>query len=162
VRGRCSWATAAGLWPVARFPAPLRGLPVGFVADGGRPDWARLPEALGLSFALLGAMLATGAWASARFPYSVPQEGYKNVAPGQAGPAWISLVGGMVVAAALCVPVIALTVRVNAGEGGEQWRWPLLPAGTAYGAALTLLGLRPATPRTAGRLPEILTSVSKG
>ncbi len=44
-------------------------------------DWARLPEALGLSFALLGAMLATGAWTSARFPYSVPQEGYKNVAP---------------------------------------------------------------------------------
>ena len=52
---------------------------------------------------------------------------------------------------------------MNAGEGGEQWRWLLLlPAGTAYGAALTLLGLRPAAPRTAGRLPEILTSVSKG
>ncbi|MFI2910786.1 transporter [Streptomyces sp. PDY-4] len=125
-------------------------------------DWARLPEALGLSFALLGAMLATGAWASARFPYSIPQEGYKNVAPGQAGLAWISLVGGMVVAAALCVPVIALTVWVNVGEGGEQWRWLLLPAGTAYGAALTLLGLRLAAPRTAGRLPEILTAVSKG
>ncbi|MCZ9341391.1 transporter, partial [Streptomyces sp. TRM76130] len=47
-------------------------------------DWARLPQALGLSLALLGAMLATGAWASARFPYSVPQDGYKNVVPGQA------------------------------------------------------------------------------
>ncbi len=48
-------------------------------------DWTRLPEALGLSFALLGAMLATGAWTSARFPYSVPQDGYKNVAPARSG-----------------------------------------------------------------------------
>lgn len=125
-------------------------------------DWARLPEALGLSFALLGAMLATGAWASARFPYSIPQEGHKNVAPGQAGLAWISLFGGMVAAAVLCVPVIALTVWLNITEGGDDWLWLLLPVGTAYGAALTFLGLRLAAPRTARRLPEILTAVSKG
>jgi ABC-2 type transport system permease protein len=31
-----------------------------------------------------------------------------------------------------------------------------------YGAAITLLGLRLAAPRTAERLPEILTAVSKG
>ncbi|WP_030869089.1 hypothetical protein [Streptomyces sp. NRRL S-37] len=124
-------------------------------------DWARLPEALGLSFALLGAMLATGAWTSARFPYSIPQEGHRNVAPGQVGLAWISIFGGMVAAAVLCVPVIALTVWLNIAEG-DDWLWLLLPVGTAYGAALTFLGLRLAAPRTAGRLPEILTAVSKG
>ncbi|MEU1041338.1 transporter [Streptomyces sp. NPDC005907] len=125
-------------------------------------DWARLPEVLGLSFALLGAMLATGAWSSARFPYSIPQEGYKNVAPGQAGLAWISIFGGMVAAALLCAPVIALTIWLNVTADGDAWTWLLLPAGTVYGALITLLGLRLAAPRTARRLPEILTAVSKG
>ncbi|MFI0090946.1 transporter [Streptomyces bobili] len=125
-------------------------------------DWARLPEALGLSFALLGAMLATGAWTSARFPYSIPQEGHKNVAPGQAGLAWISILGGMVAAALLCAPVIAVTVWLNVSAGGDRWSWALLPLGAAYGASVTLLGLRLAAPRTAARLPEILTAVSRG
>ncbi|MFF9046972.1 transporter [Streptomyces parvulus] len=125
-------------------------------------DWPALPEALGLSFALLGAMLATGAWTSARFPYSIPQEGYKNVAPGQVGLAWISIFGGMVGAALLCAPVIALTVWLNVSEGAAGLGWLLLPVGAVYGAALTLLGLRLAAPRTAARLPEILTAVSRG
>ncbi|MEV0241800.1 transporter [Streptomyces sp. NPDC050674] len=125
-------------------------------------DWRRLPEALGLSFALLGAMLATGAWTSARFPYSIPQEGYKNVAPGQVGLAWISIFGGMMAAALLCAPVIALTIWLNVSAGGEDWAWLLLPVGTAYGAALTAAGLKLAAPRTARRLPEILAAVSKG
>ncbi|MFD8065065.1 transporter [Streptomyces parvulus] len=125
-------------------------------------DWPALPETLGLSFALLGAMLATGAWTSARFPYSIPQEGYKNVAPGQVGLAWISIFGGMVGAALLCAPVIALTVWLNVSRGAAGLGWLLLPVGTVYGAALTLLGLRLAAPRTAARLPEILTAVSRG
>ncbi|MGW7044894.1 transporter [Streptomyces avermitilis] len=125
-------------------------------------DWPRLPEVLGLSFALLGAMLATGAWSSARFPYSIPQEGYKNVAPGQAGLAWISIFGGMVSAALLSAPVIILTIWLNVAAGGDAWSWLLLPVGAAYGALLTLLGLRLAAPRTARRLPEILAAVSKG
>ncbi|MEU5766758.1 transporter [Streptomyces asoensis] len=125
-------------------------------------DWSKLPEALGLSLALLGAMLATGAWTSARFPYSIPQEGYKNVAPGQAGLAWIAIFGGMVSAALLCAPVIAVTIWLNVTEGGQDWTWLLLPGGAAYGAAVTLLGLRLAAPRTAARLPEILTAVSRG
>ncbi|MFS4094789.1 transporter [Streptomyces sp. AF1A] len=124
--------------------------------------WARLPEVLGLSFALLGAMLGTGVWTSARFPYSIPQEGHRNVAPGQAGLAWISIFGGMVSAALLCSPVIALTIWLNVSADGAAWRWLLLPAGVAYGAALTLAGLRLAAPRTASRLPEILAAVSKG
>ncbi|MFJ9035155.1 transporter [Streptomyces sp. NPDC102406] len=123
--------------------------------------WADFAEVLGLSFALLGAMLATGAWSSARFPYSIPQEGYKNVVPGQAGLAWISIFGGMVAAALLCAPVLALTITLHA-QGADSWSWTLLPIGAAYGAAATLLGLRLAAPRTADRLPEILTAVSKG
>ncbi|MER6025114.1 transporter [Streptomyces sp. NPDC001851] len=125
-------------------------------------DWARLPEVLGLSFALLGAMLATGAWTSARFPYSIPQEGHKNVAPGQAGLAWISILGGMIAAALLCSPVIALTLWLHVSADAKGWEWLLLPAGAAYGTGLTLAGLRLAAPRTAARLPEILTAVSKG
>jgi ABC-2 type transport system permease protein len=125
-------------------------------------DWSKLPEVLGLSFALLGAMLATGAWSSARFPYSIPQEGYKNVAPGQAGLAWISIFGGMVSAALLTAPVIALTIWLNVSADGDRWSWLLLPLGAGYGALITVFGLRMAAPRTARRLPEILAAVSKG
>ncbi|MFE9610249.1 transporter [Streptomyces sp. NPDC006012] len=125
-------------------------------------DWHRLPETLGLSFALLGAMLATGAWTSARFPYSVPQEGYKNVAPGQGALAGIAIFGGMVSAALLCAPVIALAIALNVSAGGDAWTWLLLPVGAAYGAGITVLGLRLAAPRTAAYLPEILAAVSKG
>ncbi|MFI2434410.1 transporter [Streptomyces sp. NPDC018693] len=125
-------------------------------------DWPKLPEVLGLSFALLGAMLATGAWTSARFPYSIPQEGHKNVAPGQAGLAWISIFGGMLSAALLCAPVITATIWLNVSAGGDTWTWLLLPGCAAYGAGLTWLGLRLAAPRTAERLPEILAAVSKG
>ncbi|MFF8592495.1 transporter [Streptomyces sp. NPDC015220] len=125
-------------------------------------QWPRLPEVLGLSFGILGAMLATGAWTSARFPYSIPQEGYKNVAPGQAGLAWIAVFGGMVSAALLCSPVIALTIWANVSASGDRWGWLLLPAGALYGAGIALLGLRLAAPRTAARLPEILAAVSKG
>ncbi len=125
-------------------------------------DWSRLPEALGLSLALLGAMLTTGAWASARFPYSIPQEGFKSAAPGQTGLAWLSVFGGMVAAALLCAPVIAGTIWLNVIVDGETWSWLLLPAGAAYGTAITLLGLRLSAPRAADRLPEILAAVSKG
>ncbi|MGW3508511.1 transporter [Streptomyces sp. NPDC000994] len=125
-------------------------------------EWRRLPEVLGLSFALLGAMLATGAWTSARFPYSIPQEGHKNVAPGQAGLAFVSIFGGMVAAALLCAPFIVLVIWSNVSATGDSWSRLLLPVGAAYGAAITLLGLRLAAPRTAARLPEILTAVSKG
>lgn len=125
-------------------------------------DWPRLPEVLGLSLALLGAMLATGAWTSARFPYSIPQEGHKNVVPGQAGLAWIAIFGGMVSAALLCAPVIAAVIWLNITGEAPAYGWLLLPAGIVYGTAITTLGLRLAAPRTAAHLPEILTAVSKG
>ncbi|MEV0782637.1 transporter [Streptomyces sp. NPDC050423] len=125
-------------------------------------DWGTLPGVMGLSFALLGAMLATGAMASANFPYSIPQDGaFKNVAPGQAGLAWISIFGGMVSAALLCAPVIGATIWLHLA-GAEGWLWLLLPVGGAYGALIAWAGLRLAAPRTADRLPEILAAVSKG
>ncbi|MGW3654306.1 transporter [Streptomyces sp. NPDC005151] len=125
-------------------------------------DWEKLPGAIGLSLALLGAMLATGALASANFPYSIPQDsGFKNVAPGQAGLAWISIFGGMVSAAVLCAPVIVATIWLHLIDA-EDWLWVMLPVGSAYGALVAWAGLRLAAPRTANRLPEILAAVSKG
>ncbi|NED14631.1 transporter [Streptomyces sp. SID9124] len=125
-------------------------------------DWPVLPGVVGLSFAILGAMLATGATASVLFPYSVPQEGaFKNVAPGQAGLAWISILGGMVAAAVLSAPVIALTITLHV-TGRTDWLWLLVPVGAAYGALVAWAGVRLAAPRMAARLPEILSAVSKG
>ncbi|WP_244375779.1 transporter [Streptomyces ficellus] len=123
-------------------------------------DWRSLPQALGLSFGVLGAMLGTGAVASARFPYSIPQDsGFKNVAPGQAGLAWISILGGMVAAALLCAPLIVLTIVLDPGLSSALL---LLALGAGWGTLLSWAGLRLAAPRTADRLPEILAAVSKG
>ncbi|QSS92354.1 transporter [Streptomyces sp. M54] len=125
-------------------------------------DWRSLPGALGLSFALLGSMLATGAVASALFPYSIPQEGaFKNVVPGQGGLAWISIFGGMVAAGLLASPVIAATVWMHLADHHDAL-WLVVPGGLVYGALVAWAGLRIAAPRTANRLPEILTAVSKG
>ncbi|MDX3181417.1 transporter [Streptomyces sp. NPDC052071] len=125
-------------------------------------EWGALPGVMGLSFALLGAMLATGALASALFPYSIPQDGaFKNVVPGQAGLAWISMLGGVVAAAVLSGPVIGLTIWLHVA-GHQDRLWLLLPVGAVYGAFIGWLGVRLAAPRTAQRLPEILAAVSKG
>ncbi|MFJ7064705.1 transporter [Streptomyces sp. NPDC101115] len=125
-------------------------------------QWDRLPEALGVAYALLGAMMATGAVASANFPYSIPQDSaYKNVAPGQGGLAWISIFGGMLAAALLSAPVLGLTLFLHLADH-ESLLWTLLPFGVLYGALITWAGLRAAAPRVAKRLPEILAAVSKG
>ncbi|MFI8105938.1 transporter [Streptomyces sp. NPDC086023] len=125
-------------------------------------DWQSLPEALGLAFALLGAMLATGAVSSSRFPYSIPQDGaFKNAAPGQGGLAWMSVFLGMLVSALLCAPLIVATVVLHV-TGQHGLLWLLLPAGALYGGLLVWAGIRTAAPWTAERLPEILAAVSKG
>jgi ABC-2 type transport system permease protein len=123
-------------------------------------DWAGLPDALGLTLALLGASVGTGAVASARFPYSIPQDNaMKNVAPGQSGLAWAGILGGMLATAALCAPVIALAVWLN--TAGTAWAALVLPAGAGWGLLLAWAGLRMAAPWTAARLPEILSAVSR-
>ncbi|MEV7655098.1 transporter [Streptomyces anulatus] len=125
-------------------------------------DWRPLPGALGLSFALLGSMLATGAVASALFPYSIPQEGaFKNVVPGQGGLAWISILGGTLAAALLAAPVIVPTIWMHVTDRHDAL-WFLVPGGLVYGALVGWAGLRIAARRTAARLPEILAAVSKG
>ncbi|CAM5632070.1 Transporter OS=Streptomyces alboniger OX=132473 GN=CP975_15325 PE=4 SV=1 [Streptomyces alboniger] len=83
------------------------------------------------------------------------------MAPGQAGLAWISIFGGMVAAALVCAPVLALAIWLHAADAAS-WSWTLLPVGTAYGYGVTELGIRMAAPRVARRLPEILLAVSRG
>ncbi|MFD8209798.1 transporter [Streptomyces sp. NPDC059695] len=132
------------------------------VTAGVLGAWQQFPEALGLALGLLGAMVGTGALTSASFPYSIPQDsGYKNVAPGQGGLAWMSIMGGMIVAGVLCSPLIAATVYLHVSDQ-QSLLWLLLPAGLLYGALLTFAGLKLGAPRTAKRLPEILAAVSKG
>lgn len=122
-------------------------------------DWGTLAEGLGLSYGLLGAMLGVGAWASAFFPYSIPQDSaYKNAAPGQGGLAWASMMGGMLLSAVLCAPLIAAVVWTHVASAGP---WALLPLGAGWGALLTWGGLHLAAGRTSRRLPEILAAVSK-
>ncbi|MFF5707246.1 transporter [Streptomyces sp. NPDC012794] len=126
-------------------------------------DWAGFPSALGLALALLGSMLCTGALVSAHFAYSIPSEGaFKNVAPGQAGLAWLGIVCGMLASAVICAPVIGLTVYVSLADDPGTLGLLALPIGIAWGCAATWTGLRVAAPAVARKLPEILTAVSKG
>ncbi|MFE0423175.1 transporter [Streptomyces sp. NPDC058953] len=129
---------------------------VGIAAAIG--DWGQLAPALGLSLALLGALLGTGAYCSARYPYSIPQDSaYKNAAPGQGSLVWISFAGGTLLTALLVAPLYAALWTVDG-----SLLWLLLPVGAAYGCLLGWAGLRLAAPRVARTGPEILTAVSKG
>ena len=87
--------------------------------------------------------------------------GHKNVAPGQAGLATFSIIGGMLAGAALCAPVLGITIWMHLA-GGHAWLWLVLPLGAAYGVGVTIAALRISAPQAAARLPEILTAVSKG
>ncbi|MFG2226913.1 transporter [Streptomyces sp. NPDC048644] len=124
-------------------------------------DWSSFLEVYGLSLALLGALVATGALSSALFPYSIPSEGNKSVAPGQASIAWFSLFGGVLVGTVLSLPLLALTIWLHVA-GKHDLLWVLLPIGALYGVGAAQLGLRVAAPRVVRRLPEILAAVSKG
>ncbi len=132
------------------------------VATGLLGDWGMLPEVLGLALTLLGTLVATGAYTSMRFPYSIPQDnGYKNVAPGQVSLAYLSIFGGMLIGAVLSAPVLGLTIGLHLA-GPHELLWLVLPVGVAYGLALPVLAQRLVAPRVVGRLPEILAAVSKG
>lgn len=147
------------------FAVALVGLPYVLLAVIGSAafmgELSAVPEALGLAFGLLGALMATGAVSSALLPYSIPQDSAKNVAPGQGGLAWMGLFGGMIAGALLCAPLLGLTIWLHV-SGTHGLLWVLLPLGVAYGAGIAEAGLRVAAPRTARRLPEILAAVSKG
>ncbi|MCX5397679.1 transporter [Streptomyces sp. NBC_00102] len=136
-------------------------LAVGAVTAGLLGSWGSLTGVVGVSCALLGAMSGLGALGSALFPYSIPQDGgFKNVAPGQGGLAWLSVVTGMLGSAVVAAPVIVLTVALTVTDHGSLWL--VVPVGAVYGVAVAWAGLRLAGKRTADRLPEILAAVSKG
>ncbi|WP_327176322.1 transporter [Streptomyces sp. NBC_01335] len=136
-------------------------LAVGALTAALLGSWGSLTGVFGVSFALLGGMLGLGALASALFPYSIPQEGgFKNVAPGQGGLAWMSGVGGMVGSVLVASPVVVLTVVLTVTD--HRSLWLVVPVGAAYGLLAAWAGLRLGAARTAARLPEILAAVSKG
>ncbi|WP_052850254.1 hypothetical protein [Streptomyces avicenniae] len=167
------WLVAQTISTPADAYAELRGRALGLslialpyvllvavLAAGLADDWARLPEAMGLSAAIFGSMVATGAMASVRFPYSIPEDNaMKNVAPGQGGLAWGGIVAGAVSCAVLAAPVIALAIWLD--SSGSALLPLVLPLGLGYGLLVAWGGLRLAAPRTAARLPEILTAVTK-
>ncbi|GAA3739644.1 transporter [Streptomyces tremellae] len=136
-------------------------LVVSFLMAALTHDWRALPEVVGLSWALLGALVALGATASALLPYSIPQETRKNVAPGQTSLAMWSVLGGLVASPLLASPILGLTIWLHvAGHTGATWL--VLPVGAVYGAVVAWLGVRAASRPLLDRLPEILTAVSKG
>ncbi|PKV86366.1 transporter [Streptomyces sp. TLI_146] len=150
----------ARAYAIALVTAPYTVL-VAVVTASLVGNWAALPQALGLSLGLLGAMLATGAVASAVFAYSVPQDSRKNVGPGQGGIASLAIFGGMLTSGLLSAPLIALTIWLHVSDRHGAL-WLVLPVGAGYGVLVAYAGLRVAAPRTARRLPEILTAVSRG
>ncbi|WUD74750.1 transporter [Streptomyces sp. NBC_00510] len=174
--GSAFWTVAATVSSRTDAYAELRGRALAIAVVGvpyvavvtigaafllGRADAAA--ETLGLSFALLGALIATGAWASVRFPYSMPQENRfgSAAAPGQGSLAWLSLVGGAVTGAVITLPVLGVLIWLHV-SGRHGALWLVLPLGCLYGAGFAVLGVRTAAPRLLGRLPEVLTAVSKG
>lgn len=123
----------------------------------GRVD--ALAETLGLSFAFTGALLATGGFASVRYPYAVPRDNpFSNAAPGQSGLVAVNVLGGTVTGAALCLPVLVPVIALHL-TGHHGLLWLALPLGALYGAALAALSLRLTAPRLLDRLPEILATV---
>ncbi|SHL93487.1 transporter [Actinacidiphila paucisporea] len=123
----------------------------------GRAD--ALAETLGLSFAFVGALVATGGFASVRFPYAVPHDNpFANAAPGQSGLVMLNVFGGTVAGTALCLPVLGPVIALHL-TGHHAFLWLALPVGALYGAALAALSLRLTAPRLLDRLPEILATV---
>jgi ABC-2 type transport system permease protein len=121
-----------------------------------------LPEVLGMAFAFLGALIATGSYASVRFPYPVSQENpFGNAAPGNSSLVAFNVFGGTLLGSALCLPVLGLDIALHL-TGHHPLLWILLPIGAVYGFAVAVAALRFTAPRFLGRLPEILAAVAKG
>ncbi|NUQ97621.1 MAG: transporter [Streptomyces sp.] len=120
-----------------------------------------LPEVLGLAFAFIGALIATGAFAGVRYPYAVPRDNpFASAAPGQGGLAALNLLAGTLSGAVLCLPVLGLTVSLHL-TGHHGLLWTVLPLGGVYGLALAAASLRITAPGLLDRLPEILAVVGK-
>ena len=169
--GSAFWLVAATLCTPSDARAELRGralavasyaLPfiviLGLVTaalGGGRRD---LPEAVGLTCALLGVETGIGAVLSVLAPYAMPADNnpMRNAAPGQSVLLLGNTLGMMVGTAVLTAPLGALVLPLHLADGPT---WVMLPAGALYGLALAALGIRIAAGRLLGRLPEILATV---
>lgn len=122
---------------------------------------AALPETLGLAFAFLGALTATGTYASVRFPYAVPQENpFGNAAPGQGSLVTLNVFGGTLSGAAFCLPVLGLSLALHLTDH-HALLWTVLPVGAVYGVVVGAAALRYTAPRLLDRLPEILAAVGR-
>ncbi|MEV6972908.1 transporter [Kitasatospora sp. NPDC093806] len=167
--GSAFWMVAATLLTPADARAELRGrayailsyaVPVTLVLSAVLAavtgDWAGLPSALGLAFALLGSGLAIGAVLSVLAPYTMPADNnpMRNAAPGQGGLVMLNSFGSMFGSALVAGPVIGYLAWALATDAPT---WPVLLAGPLYGALVAVLGLRLAAGRLLERLPEILT-----
>ncbi|MYS24360.1 ABC-2 type transport system permease protein [Streptomyces sp. DvalAA-14] len=125
----------------------------------GRVD--ALAETLGLAFAFLGALTATGTYASVRFPYAVPQHNpFGNAAPGQGSLVALNVFGGTLSGAVACLPVLGLSLFLHL-SGHQELLWTVLPIGMVYGALVGAVALRLTAPLLLRRLPEILAVVGK-
>jgi ABC-2 type transport system permease protein len=121
------------------------------VVHGG---FGRLPAVLGLTYALLGALLAVGLYVSVRWPYSVKDTRMgAQPAPGQQGAAWLSSFVGLLVCTALIMPVVL--VHGLAGNVATAVVGPLY--GLALAAGLVHHGGR----LLYDRFPELLLDVAK-
>ncbi|MEE1828925.1 transporter [Streptomyces sp. BE20] len=118
-------------------------------------DWAGLPAATGVAFALLGSGIAIGSVLSVLAPYTMPADNnpMRNAAPGQGGLVMVNSFGSIFGSAVLASPVAGYLGWALAADGPT---WPVLLVGPAYGALVAALGLRLAAGRLLERLPEIL------
>ncbi len=82
------------------------------------------------------------------------------MAPGQGALAWISMGAAFVGMTLLTAPVAGLQAWTVL-SGRPSLGWLVLVVGASWGALLAWAGLRWSATRTAARLPEILTAVSK-
>ncbi|BAJ28998.1 MULTISPECIES: hypothetical protein [Kitasatospora] len=123
-------------------------------------DWGDLAPALGLALAALGTSLGVGSLLSVLAPFALPADGnpMRNAAPGQNGAVMLNAFGSLVGVTLLCLPVGGLLAFLLLGHHPS---WPLLPVGVLYGTALALLGVRIASGRLIGRVPEVLAKVTE-
>ncbi|MCD0481999.1 transporter [Streptacidiphilus sp. ASG 303] len=142
---------------VAAYAVPSTAL-LGAVLAAFGGGWADLPEALGLTWGLLGGGAGVGAVLSVLLPYAMPAGGnpMQNAAPGQAGLVLGNMFGSMLGVVVLTVPLGVAALALHLADGPT---WTVLPAGALYGAGMAALGVRLAGRLLPRRLPEVLAAV---
>ncbi|MGA5701282.1 transporter [Peterkaempfera bronchialis] len=142
---------------VAGYAVPFTAL-LGLAAAAAGGGWADLPEAVGLSWGVLGTGIGVGLVLSVLVPYAMPADGspMQNAAPGQSALVMGNMLGSMVGVLALCVPLGVLALVLHLADGPT---WVMLAVGPLYGLGMAVLGIRFAARRMVDRLPEILVSV---